>query len=337
MGDVSRAVVLAGIRTPIGRYGGALSGVRPDDLAGLVIREVVARSGVEPAQIEDVWFGCANQAGEDNRNVARMGALLAGLPDTVAGVTVNRLCASGLSAVVGASHAVIAGAGYTAGIAWAFLYYPSSFSSWMRITMNALWVGGLLLIVGWASVDWPTRLLGAAGGAAVLALLPPVVGLAPTTGTEWLGAVVGILFGSLAHRPGAREKRHLVRGAIHHGFVGPEYFLGAVAVVNVEIDDRDALGSMVCLGMARRDGGIVEQAEAHRPFRLGVMAGRPYGNEGIGGTAAHHFVDRVNRAADGAQCRLETAGRHRRIGIEMHHAFARGRIANRRDIFHRVA
>jgi 3-oxoadipyl-CoA thiolase len=108
---VSRAVVLAGVRTPIGRYGGALAGVRPDDLAGLVIREVVDRSGVPEADIEEVWFGCANQAGEDNRNVARMGALLAGLPQSVAGVTVNRLCASGLSAVVGACHAVIAGDG----------------------------------------------------------------------------------------------------------------------------------------------------------------------------------------------------------------------------------
>jgi 3-oxoadipyl-CoA thiolase len=111
MGRVSRAVVIAGVRTPVGRYGGALAGVRPDDLAGLVIREVVERSGVPAEQIEDVWFGCANQAGEDNRNVARMGALLAGLPESVAGVTVNRLCASGLSAVVGACHAVIAGDG----------------------------------------------------------------------------------------------------------------------------------------------------------------------------------------------------------------------------------
>jgi 3-oxoadipyl-CoA thiolase len=108
---VSRAVVLAGLRTPIGRYGGALSGVRPDDLAALVIREVVERSGVPAGEIEDVWFGCANQAGEDNRNVARMAALLAGLPESVAGVTVNRLCASGLTAVVGACHAVIAGDG----------------------------------------------------------------------------------------------------------------------------------------------------------------------------------------------------------------------------------
>jgi 3-oxoadipyl-CoA thiolase len=108
---MSRAVVLAGVRTPIGRYGGALSGVRPDDLAALVIREAVGRSGVPPEQIEDVYFGAANQAGEDNRNVARMAALLAGLPDSVAGVTMNRLCASGLAAVVSACHAVVAGDG----------------------------------------------------------------------------------------------------------------------------------------------------------------------------------------------------------------------------------
>src|SRR4051812_9385181 len=111
MGQVSRAVVLSGVRTPIGRYGGALSGERPDDLAGLVIAEAVARSGVDANDIEDVYFGCANQAGEDNRNVARMSALLAGLPESVAGVTVNRLCASGLSAVAAACHAVIAGDG----------------------------------------------------------------------------------------------------------------------------------------------------------------------------------------------------------------------------------
>jgi 3-oxoadipyl-CoA thiolase len=108
---LSRAVVLAALRTPIGRYGGALAGVRPDDLAAHVIQAVVERSGIPADQIEDVWFGCANQAGEDNRNVARMAALLAGLPESVPGVTVNRLCASGLSAVVGACHAVIAGDG----------------------------------------------------------------------------------------------------------------------------------------------------------------------------------------------------------------------------------
>src|SRR3954466_11734250 len=108
---MSRAVVLSAVRTPIGRYGGALSGVRPDDLAALVIREAVSRADVPAEQIEDVWFGAANQAGEDNRNVARMASLLAGLPEAVAGVTVNRLCASGLAAVVGACHAVIAGDG----------------------------------------------------------------------------------------------------------------------------------------------------------------------------------------------------------------------------------
>ncbi len=111
MGRVTRAVVLAGVRTPIGRYGGALSGVRPDDLAALAIRAAVERAGVPADQIEDVYFGAANQAGEDNRNVARMAALLAGLPDSVAGVTMNRLCASGLAAVVSACHAVIAGDG----------------------------------------------------------------------------------------------------------------------------------------------------------------------------------------------------------------------------------
>jgi len=108
---VPRAVVLSAVRTPIGRYGGGLSGVRPDDLAGIVVREAVERAGVDPAEVEDVYLGCANQAGEDNRNVARMAALLAGLPESVAGVTVNRLCASGLSAVIGACHAVAAGDG----------------------------------------------------------------------------------------------------------------------------------------------------------------------------------------------------------------------------------
>jgi len=104
-----RAVVVSAVRTPIGRYGGALSGVRPDDLAGIAIAAAVERAGVDPAAIDDVYLGCANQAGEDNRNVARMAALLAGLPDSVPGVTLNRLCASGLSAVVSASHAILAG------------------------------------------------------------------------------------------------------------------------------------------------------------------------------------------------------------------------------------
>jgi 3-oxoadipyl-CoA thiolase len=108
---MARAVVLSAVRTPVGRYGGALSGVRPDDLAAAAIEAAVERAGVDRGEIEDVYFGCANQAGEDNRNVARMALLLAGLPDSVAGVTLNRLCASGLSAVVGACHAVAAGDG----------------------------------------------------------------------------------------------------------------------------------------------------------------------------------------------------------------------------------
>ena len=108
---MTRAVVLSAVRTPVGRYGGGLAAVRPDDLAALAIAAAVERAGVPAEEIEDVWLGCANQAGEDNRNVARFAALLAGLPESVAGVTVNRLCASGLSAVVGAAHAIRAGDG----------------------------------------------------------------------------------------------------------------------------------------------------------------------------------------------------------------------------------
>jgi acetyl-CoA C-acetyltransferase len=106
---VARAVVVSAVRTPIGRYGGALAKVRPDDLGALAIAAAVERSGITPGSIDDVYFGCANQAGEDNRNVARMSALLAGLPSTVPGVTLNRLCASGLSSVVSACHAIVAG------------------------------------------------------------------------------------------------------------------------------------------------------------------------------------------------------------------------------------
>jgi len=108
---MARAVVVSAVRTPVGRYGGVLAGERPDDLAAAVIEAAVERAGVPGEAIEDVYFGAANQAGEDNRNVARMAGLLAGLPDSVAGVTVNRLCASGLSAVVSACHAVTAGDG----------------------------------------------------------------------------------------------------------------------------------------------------------------------------------------------------------------------------------
>src|SRR5690349_11775663 len=114
---VREAWIVDAVRTPIGRYGGALASVRPDDLAAVVIRAIVDRTSIDPALVEDVILGCANQAGEDNRNVARMAALLAGLPVEVAGVTVNRLCASGLNAINQAARAIKAGEGemYIAG------------------------------------------------------------------------------------------------------------------------------------------------------------------------------------------------------------------------------
>ena len=105
------AVIIDAVRTPVGRHGGALAGVRPDDMAALVIREVVRRTGINPALVEEVYLGCANQAGEDNRNVARMATLLAGLPQSVAAVTFNRLCASGLNAINQAARAIKAGEG----------------------------------------------------------------------------------------------------------------------------------------------------------------------------------------------------------------------------------
>jgi 3-oxoadipyl-CoA thiolase len=105
------AWIVSAVRTPVGRYGGALRGVRPDDLAALVIREAVERAGIPPARIEDVVLGCANQAGEDNRNVARMAGLLAGLPVEAGGQTVNRLCGSGLQAINAAAHAIMVGDG----------------------------------------------------------------------------------------------------------------------------------------------------------------------------------------------------------------------------------
>jgi 3-oxoadipyl-CoA thiolase len=104
------AFICDAIRTPIGRYGGALATVRPDDLAAIVLRELLRRnSSLDPAAVDDVILGCANQAGEDNRNVARMAVLLAGLPVDVPGVTLNRLCGSGLDAVAGAARMIIAG------------------------------------------------------------------------------------------------------------------------------------------------------------------------------------------------------------------------------------
>jgi 3-oxoadipyl-CoA thiolase len=104
-------VVVDALRTPFGRYGGALAGVRPDDMAAHVIRALVDRTGIDPATIDDVIFGAANQAGEDNRNVGRMAALLAGLPVEIPGATVNRLCGSGMNAVINAAHAIVAGDG----------------------------------------------------------------------------------------------------------------------------------------------------------------------------------------------------------------------------------
>ena len=114
------AYIYDGLRTPIGRHAGKLAPVRPDDLAAEVLKEVVARNKIDPMEISDVVMGCVNQAGEDSRNVARFAALLAGLPPTTPGVTVNRLCASGLQAVVDAARAVSVGEGdlYIAGGTW---------------------------------------------------------------------------------------------------------------------------------------------------------------------------------------------------------------------------
>lgn len=114
---MTEAVIVDAIRTPIGALGGVLAPLRPDDMAALVIKEIVGRNKLDPALIEEVFMGCANQAGEDNRNVARMAALLAGLPVEVGGVTVNRLCASGLNAINMAARAIKAGEGevYLAG------------------------------------------------------------------------------------------------------------------------------------------------------------------------------------------------------------------------------
>ena len=106
---MQEAYLAGGVRTPVGRYGGALSGVRPDDLAALVIRRAVEDAGVDPADVDEVIMGNVNGAGEDNRNVARMSWLLAGFPDTVPGITVNRLCASGLSAIILASQMIRSG------------------------------------------------------------------------------------------------------------------------------------------------------------------------------------------------------------------------------------
>ena len=108
-GSVTEAWIVGAVRTPIGRHGGALSPVRPDDLAALTLEALMERTGVPPEEVEDVYMGCANQAGEDNRNVARMALLLAGFPEHVGGTTINRLCGSGLDAVASAARAVMLG------------------------------------------------------------------------------------------------------------------------------------------------------------------------------------------------------------------------------------
>src|ERR687885_2825491 len=105
----NEAWIVGAVRTPIGKRGGALSAVRPDDLGALVLENLMESTGVPPSEVEDVYMGCANQAGEDNRDVARMSLLLAGFPETVAGATVNRLCGSGLEAVAQAARSVMLG------------------------------------------------------------------------------------------------------------------------------------------------------------------------------------------------------------------------------------
>lgn len=114
---MSQAVIIDAVRTPVGTFAGVLSQVRPDDLTALVLKALVERVGIDPAQVEEVIMGCSNQAGEDNRNVARMALLLAGFPSSVGGVTVNRLCASGLDAIIAAGRAIAVGEGdiYIAG------------------------------------------------------------------------------------------------------------------------------------------------------------------------------------------------------------------------------
>jgi acetyl-CoA acyltransferase len=106
---IKEAWIVGAVRTPIGRHGGTLGAVRPDDLGAVALEALLERTGLPPEEVEDVYFGCANQAGEDNRNVARMSLLLAGLPETVSGATVNRLCGSGLEAVANAARAVMLG------------------------------------------------------------------------------------------------------------------------------------------------------------------------------------------------------------------------------------
>ena len=148
---MTEVVIVSAVRTPIGKIRGALSAVRPDDMAGIVIKEAVSRAGIDPSIIEEVYMGCANQAGEDNRNVARMGLLLAGLPEYVAGVTVNRLCASGLNAVNQAARAIKAREGdvFVVGGVESMTRAPYS------VTKNSEGFGPSGNIIGWdTTLGW---------------------------------------------------------------------------------------------------------------------------------------------------------------------------------------
>jgi len=152
---MSASFVYDAVRTPFGRAGGALSGVRPDDLAAIVMRSIVERTGLDPARIDDVIFGDANQAGEDNRNIGRMGALLAGLPTTVTGVTVNRLCASSVEAVIQGSRAIEAGdadivlAGGVESMSRAPFVVEKSPRGWPSVGNQTLWNTS----IGWRMVN----------------------------------------------------------------------------------------------------------------------------------------------------------------------------------------
>jgi acetyl-CoA acetyltransferase len=118
MSAMSEALIVSAVRTPVGRAGGVLADVRADDLAAIAIRGCIDRVGFDPERVDDVILGCTNQAGEDNRNIARMAALLAGFPVTVPGQTVNRLCGSGLQAVASAAQAIKAGERPSLPAAW---------------------------------------------------------------------------------------------------------------------------------------------------------------------------------------------------------------------------
>ncbi len=162
------AFLVDGVRTPVGRYGGALSDVRADDLAALVVESVVARSGIPAEAVDDVVLGAANQAGEDNRNVARMAVLLAGLPASVPGYTVNRLCASGLQAIASAAQSVRAG---DAGVVIAGGAESMTRAPWVMARPGTPWARAPELVdtsLGWRLVNPRMRPLD--GGDATLSL-----------------------------------------------------------------------------------------------------------------------------------------------------------------------